>query len=130
MENNVRLFSDEIVYHAQDVLEEEFKHDLKVEDEFTIKGETHNGPAAYEQNKRNQVNLGNTMYGLVTTGTEWVLMKLLVEGDTFTAAQSKPFTLPLKEATTSEMLLNGLNLILGRIMWPINEKAKRLSRRC
>jgi hypothetical protein len=166
MENNVRLFSDEILYHARDILANEFGHkNLKIGREFTVKGETHNGQvdlavlyddtivlvveakasnlelgkaqnllqlrAAYEQNKRNQVKLGNTMYGLVTTGTEWVFTKLIVRSkNTFTAAQSKPFTLPLKKATNSEMLLDGLNLLLGKIMWPINEKAKRLSRRC
>jgi hypothetical protein len=84
--------------------------------------------AAYRQNQKNGIDLGDTMYGLVTTASEWVLLKVaFAENDKCTVARCKDeLVLSVKEDGVSEdLLLKQVEPIVGYIAWVLDNKMKK-----
>jgi hypothetical protein len=83
-----------------------------------------------KKNMRNGIDLGDTMYGIVTTGCKWVLTKAVFNADGKpTVSITKPMYLSIKDKVLSkDEISKQLGLLHGCIEQDIVEQAKKLYR--
>jgi hypothetical protein len=84
--------------------------------------------AARDQNLRNGVELGDTMFGIATTGYDWVLMKVVFGADNKPAVSvSKGMTLSIRcKELSKTVLVKEFELLRGRIMRMMKIQAEKL----
>jgi hypothetical protein len=83
--------------------------------------------AAYQQNRSKKIDMGITMYGLATTVSEWVLTKVVFRSkNEYTVSQTRPIALPIREGNISRISTKDFKPLLGKVMWPIHNIAKKL----
>jgi hypothetical protein len=139
-----------------------YGHEIEVEPEYTIVGNTHKGKvdvavtldkaivlvteikkedlnlgmaqnflqilAARQQNIRRKVNMGDTMYGLVSTGFESILVRVVFKmNGRFTLTRSRIIKLPTGKTSASEQVLSErVESLSGKTMWAVDNQANIL----
>jgi hypothetical protein len=84
--------------------------------------------AARQQNIRRGVNMGDTMYGLVSTGFKSMLLRVVFkENGHFVLTRSRIIIFPTKKTSTSEQVLRErTDSLSGKTMWVIDNQANLL----
>jgi hypothetical protein len=82
--------------------------------------------AAREQNLENGIDLGDTMFGIATTGEQWVLVKAVFGADKPTVTVTKIMHLSIKcKKLAKKTITTQLKRIHGQITWLVTEQAKK-----
>jgi hypothetical protein len=82
--------------------------------------------AAREQNLEDEIDLGDTMFGIATTGDQWILVKAVFGADRPTVSVTKIMELSIKnKSLDKEMVSKQLEQIHGQITQLVMEQADK-----